>query len=803
MLVPKRVIADSDAGRRPHYWLMEALAKRHWTATGEGIPNTLPRPLTSFVGRGTELSRLKSRLGRSRLVTITGPGGSGKSRLAVELGRACLQLWPRAIWWVDLSPVQDPRMVAGAVASALQLRGQGTADDVVIAWLATRRALVILDNCEHLLGACAGFSKVALEQCPELTIVATSREPLGVPGEAQWPVSSMRAADALRLFAARAALVRPDFTVGATNADLVRQICERIDHMPLAIELAAARMGVMTEEEILRQLTERFQLLTGGHRTAPERQRTLGATIDWSYRLLTGTEALLFRRLSVFRGGFDFESVRTVCAGGIPETVLDALAGLVQKSMLVADRAENAGTRYSLLESHLAYAEDRLRETGESESIRRRHYEYFLQGVVPRTRNPTLAQPPPGLAESQWIARESGNLWAAMWWARDNVEDMGLTLAAHVVFVAFGDVAQARSLMADLLHRSPEKGVPRIYALRSATALAMWQGDSKSAVAAADAALILARELRDPELLAYALTVAAVAHEMHGAVDTASAMYQEASSLLRGSGNRLLVTQITINSAWLAVERGDYVGARGLLVEANVRAMAAGDLLLAISGIDALAWAHLGLHDFRQANDCFKEALAISRNFRDYPELISCLNGLVSAAGASGNDLRALRLAAGAGRLSGETLIRSDLWPERQAEESLVHSRDRLGKSRSETAWKEGWAMSMDRLIDYALGENEAETQDNAGPLSRRERDVAKLVAAGMTNRQIGERLFISSRTVDGHVERIRSKLGVRSRTEVATWALEHGLSSDRTASEPIMSSKRGSPRQAPSKQQR
>jgi predicted ATPase/DNA-binding CsgD family transcriptional regulator len=782
---------------------MEAAATPGWDAIGESAPNTLPRPLTSFVGRSSDLSRLKPLLARSRMVTLTGPGGSGKSRLAIELGRTCQELWPRAIWWVDLSTVRDPRLVAGAVVSALELRGQGTAQDSVIAWLATRRALLILDNCEHLLGACADFCKVALERCPELTIAATSREPLGVQGEAQWPVSSMQATDAVRLFAARAALVRPDFNVDATNADLAMQICERIDHLPLAIELAAARMGVMTEQDIVRQLGDRFQLLAGGNRNAPERQRTMRATVDWSYRLLTKTEALLFSRLSVFRGGFDFEGVRAICAGGIVENVLDALAGLVQKSMVVAERADNAGTRYRLLESHLAYAEDRLREAGESESIHRRHYEYFLQDVAARTRNPAFAQPRPGLAESQWIARESGNLWAATWWARNNVDDLGLTLAAHVAFVTFGDVAQARSLLTDLLDRSPEQGVSRVYALRSATALAMWQGDSESAVGAAEAALILARDLRDPELLAYALTVAAVAHEMHGAVDTASEMYQEASSLLRGSGNHPLVTQITINSGWLAVQRGDYVEARDRLVESNATAKAGGDLLLAASGVDALAWAHLGLRDVHQANDCFKEALAISRDFRDYPELISCLNGMVSAAGASGNDLRALRLAAGAGRLSSESLIRSDLWPELQAEESLLHSRDRLGKGRSETAWKEGWAMSMDRLMDYALSDSEPETQDGAGPLSRRERDVAKLVAKGMTNRQIGERLFISSRTVDGHVERIRSKLGVRSRTEVATWALEHGLSSDRTASEPIMSRKRGSPQQAPSKQQR
>lgn len=774
-----------------------------WDESGAPALNALPRPLTSFIGRGTELARLKSLLARSRLVTLTGPGGSGKSRLAVELGRSCHELWPRAIWWVDLSTVQDPQLVAGAVVSALELRGQGTAKDLVIAWLATRRALLILDNCEHLLGACAGFCQVALEQCPELTFVATSREPLGVPGEARWPVSSMRASDAVRLFAARAALVRPDFEVDSTNADLVTEICERIDCLPLAIELAAARMGVLTEQDIAHQLGDRFRLLAGGDRTTPERQRTMSATIDWSYRSLTEEESLLFRRVSVFRGGFDFESVTAVCGGGMAGSVLDGLSGLVQKSMLVAEREENAGTRYRLLESHLAYAEDRLRESGDSESIRRRHYEYFLQGVVPRTRNPSLAQPPPGLAESQWIARESANLWAALWWARDNVADLGLSLAAHVAFVTFGDVTQARSLLSDLLDRSPEKGVPRVFALRSATALAMWQGDSESAVHAADASVILARGLGDRELLAYALTVAAVAHEMNGALDTAGDMYQEASSLLAGSSVRPLVTQITINSGWLAVLRGDYIGARDILVEANVAAEAAGDLLMAASGVDALAWAHLGLHDVDHARECFKDALASSWNFRDYPELISCLSGLVSAASASGNDVRAMRLAAGAGRLSTERLIRSDLWPERQAAESLLRSRERLGPRRSESASKEGWSMSLERFMDYALGEDEIAALDAVGPLSRRERDVARLVAAGMTNRQIAERLFISSRTVDGHVERIRGRLGVRSRTEVATWAVEHGLSSSPAAAKPALAKKRETRIGSPSKQQR
>src|SRR5712692_8107446 len=222
----------------------------------------LPYFLTTFVGRTAELSALKSSVGKSRLVTLTGAGGSGKTRLAAELGRACLRLWPGGVWWVDLAPVDDPSQVPGAVVAALHLPGQGPAQEVVTAWLAARKAALILDNCEQLVAACAEFCRAALTRCPELTIIATSREALRVPGEARWPVSSMPATDALQLFEARAQLVVPNYKVTASNLQTVKQICERLDGMPLAIELAAARLGMMTEHEILSQLADRFRLLT-------------------------------------------------------------------------------------------------------------------------------------------------------------------------------------------------------------------------------------------------------------------------------------------------------------------------------------------------------------------------------------------------------------------------------------------------------------------------------------------------------------------------------------------------------------
>jgi predicted ATPase/DNA-binding CsgD family transcriptional regulator len=764
---------------------MEAATRRGRRVIGEAAPNNLPRYLTSFVGRRTDLIALKSVLTRSRMVTLIGPGGGGKSRLAAELCRARLDRWPGGVWWVELAPVNDPRQVAGAVVSALQLPGRGPAQDVVIAWLAARRALLVLDNCEHLVTACADFCQAALERCPELTVIATSREVLGVPGEARWPVSSLSAPDAVRLFEARASLVWPGFEVAAANLDPVTEICQRLDRLPLAIELAAARMGTMTERETLSQLADRFHLLTGGSRTAPVRLQAMSAAIDWSYRLLTEEEALLFRRLSVFRGGFTLESAQAVCADGMSASVLDLIAGLVQKSMVVAERTDSSGSRYRLLESQLAYAGDRLRETGELEVVARRHYEYFRDCLSVRTDHPAQPQPPRGVADSAWIACELGNLWAAMGWAQNSADDLGLSLAADLALIKFGDMTQARLLLANVLDHSLDGGVARFYALRSAARLAWHQGDHESAVLFADACLAKARDLGEPEAVALALVSAGVAHSLRAEFDVVAAMYEEATLLLKGSSNRPLVALLMNDVAVLEIEgRSNYGNARHIFAECLATARADGDVWGIAQALDGIGWAEVGLNDHQAAAASFREALSGFRNFVDHRSIIDCLEGLLWAAEAAGDDRRALRVAAAASRMSGEWSLRADPWLLRRAEDAQGRSRSRLGTRQSEKAWNEGWAMSLDGAVNYALDQGELKTGVEVGPLSRREQEVVRLVAAGMTNRQIGERLFISWRTAGGHVERIRNKLGVRSRTEVATWAVERGLLADQVAAE-------------------
>ena len=315
----------------------------------KAVPNNLPLHLTTFVGREADLRSLKSLVRNARIVTLTGTGGAGKSRLAAELAGATRDAWPDGVWWVALAAESD---VGAAVVANLELPGRGSPRQVAASWLASRRALLILDNCEHLVAECASFANALLERCPSLTILATSREPLGVPGEVRWPVSSLGDPDALNLFEARARLVLPDFKVAQPNRETVSAICERLDRLPLAIEMAAARLDLMSERELLVNLNDRFRVLASGARTVPERQQTMAAAIDWSHRLLKANEATMFRRLGVFQGGFTLEAVRGVYPDAADGDALAVLTGLVQKSMAVADRLEDGSTRYRLMESH-------------------------------------------------------------------------------------------------------------------------------------------------------------------------------------------------------------------------------------------------------------------------------------------------------------------------------------------------------------------------------------------------------------------------------------------------------------------
>jgi non-specific serine/threonine protein kinase len=702
-------------------------------------PNNLPHHLTSFVGREAELRSLKSQLRTARLVTLIGTGGSGKSRLAAEIARSVPDVWPDGAWWIELEAVKD---TAGAVVGMLELPGRGPAQNVALSWLAAKKVLLILDNCEQLVADCAAFSQAALARCPHLTIIATSREALGVPGEVRRPVASLRDSDALQLFEARARLVSPDFKLGTPNQDTVQQICERLDRLPLAIEMAAARLDVMSVKELLANLKDRMRVLTSGTRGAPQRQQTMTAAIDWSYRLLTEEEARLFRRLAVFQGGFTMEAAQ---ATGAAE--LHVLSGLVQKSMVVADSLSDVGTRYRLLESHHDFAAERLGESGELGAMQKSHYDYF--------------------SSRKWEPVESANFWHAVSWGRDNAPDGGLGLALEIGDSDFADQARAGILILDLLENSNPSETLRVRAMTMAARLAWRQADHPASRRLAESAVSAARKVGDPEHLAEALNGAGLVYEAAGELALAGTVYDEALSILSDSVNRRLVDDVRNARGLLAITQGDPATAIAILGPCVASARSQDDSPRMARYLESLANAQLDLGQVDEAARSWNESLSIFRVVNDWFGIIWSLIGLSLVAGAARQDDRALRLAGAADRLSREYSLTTWSFRSQQLEDVVKQAHGRLGtRGKGDAAWKEGQAMSTAEALEYALGGDQpaAEGLADEGLLSRREREVVTMIAAGLTSKEIAQRLFIAERTAEGHVERIRNKLGVRSR---------------------------------------
>ncbi|MFZ0713933.1 adenylate/guanylate cyclase domain-containing protein, partial [Mycobacterium sp.] len=582
----------------------------------------LPVQFTSFVGREADIAQVRNLVTQNRLVTLTGAGGVGKTRLAIQIAGQSTNEFADGTWYVDLAPITDSELVPVATARALGLPDQPghSTMDTLSRFIADRQMLMVLDNCEHLLDASATLTLALLASCPRLTLLATSREPIGVAGELSWRVPSLPLADkAVELFADRARRARADFEISDESLMAVSEICRRLDGVPLAIELAAARVRALSLTEILDSLHDRFRLLTGGARTAVRRQQTLRASVDWSHALLTEPERVLFRRLAAFMGGFDLSAAQTICGGGDVERyqVLDQLALLVDKSLVVADES-GSRTRYRLLETVRQYAQEKLGESGEADAVRTRHCDHYTSMAA-------LLDAPAGSEYALRIEQantEIDNLRAAFSWSRE-ISDGELALA---LASSLQPLWQARSrlreglawfdaALSDLGAGHPEVATAvQARALADRATLAVWLDDADS-LDQAQRALALARGVDDPALLVRALTACGLVAALR--TEAAGPYFGEAIGLARDLQDPWRLSHILAGQARGATHAADPFAIRAPAEEGRDLADAIGDRYNSLICRYCLAWAEMHQGELTCAARQIAELLADARAAHD------------------------------------------------------------------------------------------------------------------------------------------------------------------------------------------
>lgn len=601
--------------------------------------HNLPVQLTNFIGRQLETKNLRDALTANRLVTLTGAGGAGKTRLAVHVAAELAGELADGVCYVDLAPITHPDVVAVTAARALGLSDQPgrSTMETVLRFIRDRELLMVLDNCEHLLEASAALVVALLGGAPTLTVLATSREPLGVGGEATWQVPSLSLADeATALFADRARLAQADFAITADTAGAVAEICRRLDGMPLAIELAAARVRSLSLTEIVDSLHDSFRLLTGGSRMAVRRQQTLRASVDWSHALLTETERILFRRAAAFLGGFDLDAAQAVAGAGALERyqVLDQLTLLVDKSLLVAEHV-NGRTRYRLLETVRQYALEKLGDSGEADTVRSRHRDYYTSMAGP------LEAPARNDFEQriQQAELEMDNLRSALGWSLENSEpELALTLASSLqpFWLMRGRLLEGCAWFNTVLTDNPNDldltAAVRARALAEKASLDIFVTGTASMDDAREA-LAIARELGDPALLARALTACGLSagYSDFNHTEMAQAYFDEGASLARTLDDRWTLSQILTWQATTSESAGYPIAAAAAAEEGRALADAIGDRTGSLLNRSSLAWARLEQGDVVAAVAQFRAVLSEARAANEYFVPMGTLLGLCTA----------------------------------------------------------------------------------------------------------------------------------------------------------------------------
>jgi predicted ATPase/DNA-binding CsgD family transcriptional regulator len=764
--------------------------------------HNLPSELSSFVGREKELPEVRRLLENNRLLTLTGPGGCGKTRLGLAAASELVERFEDGVWMVELASLAEPSLVPQAVASTLGVRERpGSLLAVALSdYLRTRKLLLILDNCEHLIDACAELAEGWLHSCPGLRVLATSREALGITGEIAWPVPSLSLPDlrrlpdieslpryeSARLFVERTAAVKPNFTLTEQNAPAVAQVCYRLDGIPLAIELAAARSKVLSVEEISERLDDSFRLLAAGSRTAMPRQRTLHATMDWSHELLGQKERVLFRRLSVFAGGFALEAAESICVGEElqREEVLELLSQLVDKSLVVAQERDGAA-RYRILETIRQYGRERLEEAGEAAHVRERHAGYYL--ALAEEAEPKLK----GEGQVAWLERletEHDNLRVAMARLVERGEPEEAARLGWSLWLFWGirtHLAEGRQSMERALSARGSivmSASARAKALFVAGMMSNYQGDHLSAEPLVQESLRLFKDLEDKLGTAYALSNTGYVALGQGRYQRAIAVIEEAADLFLEVGEKW---GAAIELGFLAVawrnqgdhERAKRLAERGLAISREI-----GERQATTSALYTLAILAQTEGEDERARDLLEEGLKLSAELGNEADVAHCLEGLASMYGAEGKIVRAARLW-GAEEALLEKLEDAvyTYVPDRSLHRSQVSAaRAQLDEAAWTAAWTEGRVMSLEQAVEYALEQEQAPEPAAPEPylagLSAREADVLRLVATGLTNAEVAEKLFLSSRTVDWHLSSIYRKLGLHSRAGASRFASEHGL---------------------------